>query len=161
MMKMFPAKAQRRKVRRKEDFGVPLRLTLCLCAFAGAILSLFALTVFAQTPPDDRALLRTYIETGRYTEAETVARKILLKTPDNGPVRHELAETLALTGRYTEAIAEFETAAAKAEDTAGKLESDLRRAEVMTLIGQEDRARPIYESFVKHYTDNDPRSARE
>src|SRR6185437_16008496 len=44
---------------------------------------------------------------------------------------------------------------------AAKLESDLRRAEVLDLIGQEDRAKPVYESFVKHYTDSDPRSARE
>ena len=48
----------------------------------------------AQTPTDavaQRALLRVYIETGRYTEAEATAKKFLLKTPDNGPVRHELA----------------------------------------------------------------------
>src|SRR5215218_276300 len=159
-MKKFHAKAQRRKGRRKETSGLtwhdssgaPLRLPLRLCAFAGVILSFFALAVFAQTPPDDRALLRTYIETGRYTEAETAAKKFLLKTPDNGPVRHELAETLAITGRHTEAITEFERAAAasaKADDSPSKLESDLRRAEVLDLIGQEDRAKAIYESFVK------------
>ena len=111
-----------------------------------------------------RALLRVYIETGRYTDAETTAKRFLQKTPDNGPVRHELAETLAATGRYPEAIAEFEGAAtdsAKANDTASKLESDLRRAELLDLIGQEDRAKTIYESFVKHYTDNDPETARE
>ena len=111
-----------------------------------------------------RALLRVYIETGRYTDAETTAKKFLQKTSDNGPVRHELAETLAATGRYPEAIAEFEGAAtdsAKANDTASKLESDLRRAELLDLIGQEDRAKTIYESFVKHYTDNDPETARE
>ena len=163
--------------------------------FAGAILFLFALTVFAQTPdtsglaelkkgdyenaakllnarlaanPSDaiaqRALLRVYIETGRYTDAETTAKKFLQKTPENGAVRHELAETLAITGRHAEAITEFERAAAdaaKADDTASKLESDLRRAEVLGQIGQEDRAKVIYESFVKYYTDNDPQSARE
>ena len=105
-----------------------------------------------------RALLRVYIETGRYAEAEAAAKRFLQKTPDAGPVRHELAETLAITGRYTEAIAEFERAAA---DSTNKLESDLRRAEVLDLIGQEDRAKAIYESFVKYYTDNDPRTARE
>src|SRR5262249_45147916 len=42
-----------------------------------------------------------------------------------------------------------------------KLESDLRRAEVLELTGQEDGARSIYESFVKYYTDKDPKSARE
>jgi cellulose synthase operon protein C len=123
-----------------------------------------ALTVFAQTPPDDRALLRGYIETGRYTDAETTAKKLLLKNPENGAVRHELAETLALTGRYTEAITEFERAAAADSaktNIADKLESHLRRAELLELLGQEDHAKPIYESFVSYYTDHDPRSARE
>ena len=86
-----------------------------------------------------RGLLRVYIETGRYTEAEATARKFLLKTPENGAVRHQLAETLAITGRHTDAIAEFERAAGdsqKAGAHADKLESDLRRAEVLDLIGQ-------------------------
>ena len=111
-----------------------------------------------------RALLRVFIETGRYAEAEATAKRFLQKSPDSGSVRHELAETLATTGHYTEAITELERAAAdsaKANATGDKLESDLRRAELLDLTGQEDRARAIYETFVKHYTDNDPKSARE
>jgi tetratricopeptide (TPR) repeat protein len=169
-MKISHAKTQRRKepsaVTSRDFSGAPLRL--CALAreilFLSAVLAALSISVFAQVAPNTVTELRGYIETGRYTDAEAAAKKFLLKTPDNGAVRHELAETLALTGRYTEAITEFERAAsdsAKADDVAGKLESDLRRAEVMTLIGQEDRARPIYESFIKHYTDNDPRSARE
>jgi tetratricopeptide (TPR) repeat protein len=188
------AKAQRRKGRRKA-FSNSLRSALRLCAFAGVILSFFALCVLGQTPDDrglgelkrglyptalqllnarleanpndiaaQRGVLRVYSETGRYTEAEATAKKFLLKTPENGPVHHELAEIFAITGRYAEAIAEFERAAAdsaKANAHADKLESDLRRAEVLDLIGQEDRAKPIYESFVKYYTDNNPRTARE
>jgi len=156
-MKKFHAAAQRRN--EKLQTGHALRR----CAVAGAILSLLALTVFSQSP-NERAQLRAYIETGRYTEAEAAAKKSLLKTPDNGAVRHELAETLALTGRYTEAITEFERAAAdsaKTDNTADKLESDLRRAEVLDLIGQEDRAKTIYETFVTYYTDHDPKTARE
>ena len=107
-------------------------------------------------------MLRVYIETGRYSEAEAAAKKFLQKNPEAGGVRHELAETLAITGRYTEAIAEFERAAADSKESAGdKLESDLRRAELLELIGQDDRAKSIYESFVKYYADNDPESARE
>jgi tetratricopeptide (TPR) repeat protein len=185
MKNIYRAKAQRRKGRRKEDLW--LRFSLRLCAFAGVLL--FTLGALAQSPelrglaelkkgdyenafkllsarlvsnPNDivaqRALLRVYMETGRYTEAEATARRFLQKTPEAGPVRHELAEALAVTGRYTEAIAEFEHAAAGSEKSA-KLESDLRRAEVLDLIGQGDRAKPIYESFVKYYTDDDPRSA--
>lgn len=111
-----------------------------------------------------KALLRVYIETGRYAEAEATAKRFLVKTPENGTVRHELAEALALTGKHTEAIEEFERAASDSEKSNApheKLASDLRRAEVLELIGQEDRAKPIYESFVKYYTDNDPESAFE
>lgn len=117
----------------------------------------------ASNPNDvvaQRALLRVYNETGRYTEAEATAKRFLQKTPDSGPVRHQLAEALAATGRHTEAIAEFERAATDSEPS-DKLESDLRRAEVLDLIGQEDRAKAIYESFVKYYTANDPESAQE
>ena len=63
-----------------------------------------------------RALLRVYIETGRYPEAEAAAKKFLQKNPEHGGVRHELAETLAITGKYTEAIAEFERAAADSKE---------------------------------------------
>jgi tetratricopeptide (TPR) repeat protein len=157
-MKQFHATAQRRN----EHFYFNATLALRRCAAAGALL-LFVLNVFAQTPEarspaEQRALLRGYIETGRYTEAEATAKRFLQKSPDAGPVRHELAETYAITGRYTEAITEFERAAA---DPTIKLESDLRRAEVLDLIGQDAPAKAIYETFVKLYTDNDPRTARE
>ena len=111
-----------------------------------------------------KGLLRVYIETGRYAEAEATAKRFLTKTPDAGAVRHELGEALAIVGKHTEAIVEFERAAADAEKSDAphdKLASDLRRAEMLELIGQEDRAKPIYESFVKYYTDNDPQSAFE
>jgi len=111
-----------------------------------------------------RGLLRVYLETGRYSEAEAAAKKFLAKTPETAGVRHELGEALALTGRYTEAIAEFERAAADAErsdSAADKLASELRRAELLDLIGQEDRAKTIYESFVKYYTSKNPETAPE
>ena len=189
-MRNSHAAAQRRNEKNKEYIWMPLRR----CAAAWVMLFVFTLGGLAQTNdrgldelkrglypialqllnarldanPNDaaaqRGVLRVYIETGRYTEAEATAKKFLLKTPENGPVHHELAEIFAITGRYTEAITEFERAAAdsaKANARADKLESDLRRAEVLDLIGQEDRAKPIYESFVKYYTDNDPKGARE
>src|SRR5690349_3142495 len=74
-----------------------------------------------------KALLRVYNETGRYLEAEATAKRFLTKT-DTASVRHELGEALAGTGKYTEAIAEFERAAADAEKAnapSEKLESDL------------------------------------
>jgi tetratricopeptide (TPR) repeat protein len=109
--------------------------------------------------------LKTLIETGKYAEAEAAAKRHLTKTPDDGIVRHQLAEVLATTGRYTEAIAEFERAAndlqRSGDKTGARLESDLRRAELLELIGQEDQARAIYASFIKYYTDNDPETAAE
>jgi len=168
MMKKFHAKAQSFTQRHKENLWQrsSSRSTLCLglnlCAFARNcfyVLSLLALISFsALAQSDQRAQLRAFIDTGRYMEAEATAKRFLQKTPDAGPVRHELAEIYAITGRHTEAIAEFERAAA---DPTIKLESDLRRAELLDLIGQEDRAKTIYESFVKFYTDSDPRTARE
>src|SRR4030095_10301620 len=113
----------------------------------------------------EKHLLRAYLETGRYVEAEAAARKFLLKSPDAGGVRYELAEVLAITGRYTEAIAEFERASSdldKAKSPAGeKLESNLRRAALLQLVGQQEQAHTIYESFVRYYTDGDPKTASE
>src|SRR6185312_16333007 len=82
-------------------------------ALPRSVLLILAICISAQAQITEKATLRTYIETGKYAEAEATARKSLQKTPDSGPIRHELAETLAITGRYTEAITEFERAAAE------------------------------------------------
>jgi tetratricopeptide (TPR) repeat protein len=109
--------------------------------------------------------LKTLIETGKYAEAEATAKRLLAKTPETARVRHQLAEVLAITGRYAEAITEFEHAANDFSKTNGipgeRLESDLRRAELLELTGQEEQARAIYASFVKYYNDNDPETAFE
>ena len=60
-------------------------------------------------------LLRAYLETGRYAEAEAAAKKFLARTAAATGVRHQLAEVFAATGRYTEAIAEFEHAGTDAK----------------------------------------------
>jgi len=107
-------------------------------------------------------LLSAFIETGRYTDAETSAKKFLLKSPEAGTVRHQLAEVFSLTGRYTEAVAEFERAVGDLEKMQGhKLHSQLRLAEVLELIGQEERAKEVYESFVRYYTDKGPQTTSE
>jgi tetratricopeptide (TPR) repeat protein len=110
-------------------------------------------------------LLKAFIETGRYSEAEASAKKFLLKTPEASAVRHQLGEVFYLTGRYTEAVAEFARAASEREKNEAipgdKLESELRLAETLELIGNGDKAKEIYESFVKYYTDKDPQSSTE
>jgi len=92
------------------------------------------------------------IETGRYADAEATARK--------SQAHHQLAEVLAITGRYSEAIAEFELAA-KDPHATNKLESELRRAELLELTGQEAQANTIYQSMVLYYTDKNPQTASE
>src|SRR5262245_36616917 len=127
------------------------------------------LTARLATSPTDaeaeKLLLVALTETGHYAEAEASAKKFLAKSPETGSVRHQLAEIYAATGRYQEAIDEFAGAASDKEKTKAppgeKLESDLRRAEMLVLVGQQAAAEPIFQSFVKHYTDNDPQTALE
>ncbi|HEX3086589.1 MAG TPA: tetratricopeptide repeat protein, partial [Pyrinomonadaceae bacterium] len=124
------------------------------------------LTTRLATNPADAAaetfLLRAYLETGRYVEAETASRKFLVKNPNAGGIRHQLAEVSAMTGRYAEAIAEFERAANDAaKSPADKLSSDLRRGEILELTGQADRARQIFESLVAYYKEKQPATAAE
>src|ERR1041385_3264143 len=118
-MKTFHAKAQsftqRHKVGCQRSRRSSLRLCVNLCAFARNcffVLLFCAFPALAQSPENNtvaqRALLRGYIETGRYTEAEAAAKHFLQKSPDAGPIRHELAETYAISGRYTDATREVQ-----------------------------------------------------
>ena len=112
----------------------------------------------------ERLLLRAYIDTGRYVEAEAAAKKFLLKNAGAGIVRHQLAEVLMLTGRYAEAVTEYENAlkdSSKSKTASDGLETQLRLAETLDTIGQTDRANSIYVQLVKYYTDNSPRTAAE
>jgi tetratricopeptide (TPR) repeat protein len=121
-------------------------------------------TRLATTPGDaaaESSLLRAYLETGRHVEAETAAKKFLVKNPSAAGVRHQLAEVFAMTGRYAEAITEFERAATDAKSSADKLSSDLRSGEVLELTGKEDRARQIFESLVAYYKEKQPATAPE
>ena len=123
------------------------RSTLILISLSILFSALVCVPAYSQNTD-----LQTLIDTGRYTEAEAVARK--------SGARHELAEVLAITGRYAEAIKEFEQAA-KETTPRRALESDLRRAELLELTGQEAQARTIYGSFIKFYADNNSETAAE
>jgi len=114
---------------------------------APRLLSVFFVALICAPAYSQNTDLKTLIDTGRYTEAEAAARK--------SQSHAELAEVLAITGRYAEAIAEFESGAKDASPS-NALASDLRRAELLELTGHEAEARPIYESFVKYYTDRNP-----
>src|SRR5690349_952930 len=92
------------------------RILICI-AVSVFILALISFPAYSQNTD-----LKTLLDTGRYTEAEAAARK--------SQAHHELAEVLAITGRYAEAITEFELAAKQATPKEA-LASDLRRAELL------------------------------
>ncbi|HEV2835531.1 MAG TPA: tetratricopeptide repeat protein [Pyrinomonadaceae bacterium] len=124
---------------------IRIRITLVLLTFA-------LLGVVRVPSASQNTDLKTLIDTGRYTEAEAAARK--------SQAHHQLAEVLAITGRYAEAITEFERAAKDATPKEA-LKSQLRRAELLELTGHEPEANAIYQSFVKYYIDNNPATAPE
>lgn len=100
-------------------------------------------------------LLRAYLETGKYKEAEDAARKF------NSPeAKLALAEVFAITGRYNEAIAEFERISRTAKDTP-KHRADLRRAELLVLTGKAEQAEPIFKSFIELYNSEKEKNAED
>lgn len=155
--------------------------------YSAAVASFNALLQAA--PKDERAqagLLKAYLETGKYTEAETDAKKFLARA-ESSAARLTLAEVMAITGRYAAAIAEFEKVSQTAQKAIEKAEkeekekkpdaeetpepipspkaqkviADLRRAELLHLTGKEEAAKEIFEALVKYYEDNDVDSAEE
>lgn len=106
------------------------------------------LSVNASDPTAREGLLRAYLETGRYTDAEATAKRFLTDRQEDLIVRHLFGEVLAATGRYREAISEFERAE-KAAQGVLRLRCRLRRGEVLNIVGQEEAAIEIFESVVR------------
>jgi cellulose synthase operon protein C len=100
-------------------------------------------------------LLRAYLETGKYKEAEAAAKKY-----NSERAKLALAEVYAITGRYNEAIAEFERISKTAKDTV-KHRADLRRAELLVLTGKEELAEPIFKTFIELYNSDKEKSAED
>ncbi len=119
-----------------------------------------AITAFnrllAANPDEAQAgLLRAYLETGKYKEAEDAAKKF------NSPAaKLALGEVYAATGRYAEAITEFEKVSKISKGTP-KHRADLRRAELLVLTGKEELATPIFKSFTEIYNAKDEKSAED
>ncbi len=155
--------------------------------FSAAIASFNSLLQAA--PKDERAqagLLKAYLETGKYAEAEAEAKKFIVRG-ESSAARLVLAEVMAITGRYADAIAEFEKVSQTAQKAIEKAEKEekerkpdaeekpeplpspkaqkviahLRRAELLHLTGKEEAAKEIFEALVKYYEDNDVDSAEE
>ncbi|HZS07178.1 MAG TPA: tetratricopeptide repeat protein [Blastocatellia bacterium] len=126
-----------------------------------------AITAFnrllSSNPNDAQAqagLLRAYLETGKYAEAEEAAKKYISANSGNDQAHLALGEVYATTGRYAEAIAEFEKTGTSKQAVV-KLRGDLRRAEMLRLTGKEEDAQPIFQSFVRYYNNNNPKTAEE
>src|SRR5262245_5918320 len=146
--------------------------------YQSAILSF---TKMLQANPKDgkaqKGLLQAYLETGQYAEAEANAKKFLATGGNEAQAsqaRLMLGEVYAATGRYAEAIGEFEKAsevAGKADEKSAskpdeqsdeksdqeliRLRADLRRGEILQLTGNPEPAREIFQSIVKYYEDED------
>src|SRR5262245_61063039 len=155
--------------------------------YQSAILSF---TKMLQANPKDgkaqKGLLQAYLETGQYAEAEANAKKFLAtggneaqssqagQASQASQARLMLGEVYAATGRYAEAIGEFQ----KASEAAGKadekpaskpdeqsdeksdlelirLRANLGRGEILQLTGKGEPAREIFQSFVKYYEEED------
>jgi cellulose synthase operon protein C len=104
--------------------------------------------------------LQSLLDTGKYADAEQAANAALSAQSQDVRARIALGEAYAATGRYKQAITEFERASATAKG-AEHLRSELRRAELLEITGNDEAARSIYQSFVTYYTGQSPRSAEE
>src|SRR5262245_3860674 len=129
-----------------------------------------AITTFKRlleiNPSDARAqrgILQAYLETGQYSEAEREARRFQDTKGDEGQAAFAhliLGEVYSITGRYNEAIAEFQKAESP-DHREIKLRADLRRAEILELTGKTEAAEKIYQTFVTFYEENNPETAEE
>ncbi|MBK9706353.1 MAG: tetratricopeptide repeat protein [Acidobacteria bacterium] len=114
-------------------------------------------------PKDARAqwgLIQSYLETGQYADAERQAKKYLPIKENEPQTRLLIGEIYAITGRYQEAIVEFEKAR-NTEEIPIKLRADLRRAEILEMTGKEEAAQELYQTFAEYYKDESPDSADE
>jgi len=76
--------------------------------------------------------LQSLLDTGKYAEAEQAANAALSAQSNDVRARMALGEAYAATGRYKQAITEFEQASATASGP-DRLRSELRRGELLEL----------------------------
>ena len=144
---------------------LPSVFCLLLSAFCFLPSAFHALTVAQTDESAQRVSLVGLVEAGRYAEAEASAKKLLEKNAAAADVRLMLGEVYAATGRYREAIGEFEAAGKNAATKGGisfvRLRGDLRRGEMLLLTGQEEAARTLFQSLVRYYNSANPQTAPE
>ncbi len=106
-----------------------------------------------QAPGDEAALgglARAYIETGKYAEAEAIARKFLQSNRSSAAAHFALGESLAATGKYRDAVEEYRQAATNTKGSL-KIRAELRQGEMLDIVGDRVAADKLFESVVEAY----------
>ena len=104
------------------------------------------------------ALIRGYLETGKYAEADTVSRKFLLANKSNGAAHFAVGEVLSVSGKYREAAEEFRQASELAKNDL-KIRADLRRGEMLSAVGEKDAADKLFATVISTYEDEEKSTA--
>jgi tetratricopeptide (TPR) repeat protein len=105
-------------------------------------------------------LIKALFETGDYSGAEKRAKQYLSNEPRDPSLRVWIGEIQLETGRYAEAVVEFEQAAREAKGAAW-LQATLGRARSLRAQGKNEESLPLLEEVVQYYLRNSPRSAEE
>src|SRR5262245_39156436 len=104
--------------------------------------------------------LKAYLETGQYAEVERRAKDCLRVKRNEAQTRLVLGEVYAITGRYKEALTEFEKAR-ETDKIAIKMQAELRRSEILELTGKREAAQEIFKTIANYYENKEPDTAEE
>src|SRR5678815_1917192 len=115
----------------------------------------------AQVPGDEAAfsaLVRGYLETGKYSEADALARKFVGANKTSAAAHGAVGESLAVSGKYREAAEEFRQASELGKGDV-KIRADLRRGEMLAAVGDKDGSSKLFEGVVSAYEDEEKSTA--
>ncbi|HJQ26374.1 MAG TPA: tetratricopeptide repeat protein [Blastocatellia bacterium] len=119
--------------------------------------------LLAKNAGDERAqrgLVGVLVETGDYAQVESKAKEFLNARPADAALRLALSEVRYQTGRYSEAVAEFERAARDGKG-AVMLRAVLGQARALLAQGKTEEAQAVTGQLVRYYNDQSPRGAEE
>jgi len=105
-------------------------------------------------------LVRAQIEVGDYSTAEKRTRDFLNAHPSEALLLSALGDIEFETGRYAEAVSDFERAA-RVSKGGTLLRAMLGRTRTIRIQGKENEARAAAQEFVSYYNNNQPKSAEE
>lgn len=111
-------------------------------------------TVLERDPGQTRAIegtIMAFVETGRYEDAERMAREFLRRASsvgesDTARIEMWLGEVYLATGRYLEALAALDRALAR-EGWSGFLRASVQRGRVLWQVGRVEEAREVFQQL--------------